>query len=64
MHLTGEVTAVGEAGPDGRGTVTLSVRGANRIGDHVTGTVEVSLPAAPPVAAAGGGPAEAGAVTR
>jgi len=30
---------------DGRsGTVTVSIRGANDLGDHVTGTVTVSLP--------------------
>ena len=26
------------------GVVTISVRGANRLGDHVTGSVEVALP--------------------
>lgn len=48
MHMTGVVTA--KADPvdrrDGRGTVELSVRGANRLGDHVTGTVRVALPVA------------------
>jgi len=44
MTLTGEVVA--RAGPeDGdRGVVQVSVRGANSLGDHVTGTVDVSLP--------------------
>jgi hypothetical protein len=32
---------------DGRcGTVTVSLRGANNLGDHVTGTVTVLLPVA------------------
>lgn len=48
MVLTGSVTAVGEREPGGeRGTVTVAVRGANGRGDHVTGTVTVSLPTAP-----------------
>jgi acyl dehydratase len=38
MTLTGKVTAKDE------GTVVVAVRGANRLGDHVTGTVTVSLP--------------------
>ena len=38
MQLTGEVTAV-----DGD-RVTIAVRGANAIGDHVTGTVDVVVP--------------------
>jgi hypothetical protein len=46
MVFTGTVTAV--EGPngrsDGRGTVEIAVRGANGLGDHVTGTVRVSLP--------------------
>ncbi|HZU80230.1 MAG TPA: MaoC family dehydratase [Acidimicrobiales bacterium] len=58
MTMTGTVTAVdpeppapgapGDGSPsvrgDGRGTVTISVRGANSRGDHVTGTVRVALP--------------------
>ncbi|HXW33829.1 MAG TPA: hypothetical protein VEJ87_04565, partial [Acidimicrobiales bacterium] len=46
MHLTGKVTAKHDLAPgeDGRGVVELSVRGANRLGDHMTGTVCVSLP--------------------
>lgn len=47
MRLTGRVTAVGEPRPDGRGVVSVAVRGANRLGDHVTGTVEVALPIRP-----------------
>ena len=39
MRLTGSVTAV-----DADGVVTVSVRGANALGDHVTGTVRVALP--------------------
>ncbi len=45
MTLTGAVTDKGGPEPDGdRGRVTVSVRGANGLGDHVTGTVVVSLP--------------------
>jgi acyl dehydratase len=38
MQLTGEVTAV-----EGN-EVTVKVRGANSMGDHVTGTVQVVIP--------------------
>jgi acyl dehydratase len=38
MTLTGEVTGKGE------GMVEVAVRGANSLGDHVTGTVRVALP--------------------
>jgi hypothetical protein len=38
MRLTGHVTLV--AGND----VTVEIHGANQMGDHVTGTVEVRLP--------------------
>ena len=46
MTLTGAVTAVEapDSRDDGRGTVEVSVRGANSLGDHVTGTVQLSLP--------------------
>jgi hypothetical protein len=45
MTLTGSVTARDEqAGPDGKGEVVVSVRGANGLGDHVTGTVHLRLP--------------------
>ena len=46
MVLTGEVreTAAPGVESDGRGVVTVGVRGANSRGDHVTGTVRVSLP--------------------
>ena len=45
MTMTGSVTAKGPVAHDGRGgTVTVSIRGANELGDHVTGTVIVSLP--------------------
>jgi acyl dehydratase len=46
MTLTGSVTAVEvpESRHDGRGVVEVAVRGANSRGDHVTGTVKVSLP--------------------
>jgi acyl dehydratase len=40
MRMTGKVTAM--APPD---EVELSVRGSNSLGDHVTGTVRLSLPA-------------------
>jgi acyl dehydratase len=38
MHLTGHVSAI-----DGH-VVTVDVRGANDLGDHVTGTVTVTIP--------------------
>jgi hypothetical protein len=45
MTLTGSVTAKGPLGDDGRsGMVTVTIRGANELGDHVTGTVKVILP--------------------
>ncbi len=45
MTLTGSVTAKGALADDGEtGTVTVSIRGANELGDHVTGTVNVILP--------------------
>ena len=46
MTLSGTVTEVGSASArhDGRATVTLSVRGRNSRGDHVTGTVRLALP--------------------
>ena len=40
MHLTGVVTAKDDAA----GTVEVSVRGSNGLGDHVTGTVTLTLP--------------------
>ncbi|MBO8188820.1 MaoC family dehydratase [Streptomyces spirodelae] len=47
MALSGRVTAVTPPGPDappGEGaTVEVAVRGANRLGQHVTGTVTVTL---------------------
>jgi len=48
MVLTGTVSAVDVPGTrsDGRGVVELSIRGANSLGDHVTGTVRLSLPRA------------------
>jgi hypothetical protein len=47
MTLTGSVTAKGELTEDGRyGAVTVALRGANKLGDHVTGTVTVLLPVA------------------
>jgi acyl dehydratase len=45
MTLTGSVTDKAPPAADGeRGLVTVSIRGANELGDHVTGTVLVTLP--------------------
>jgi len=45
MTLTGSVTDKGPMADDGRtGMVTLGVRGANKLGHHVTGVVKVVLP--------------------
>ncbi|HTZ08039.1 MAG TPA: MaoC family dehydratase [Acidimicrobiales bacterium] len=46
MVLTGTVTAADlpEGRADGRGVVEVGVRGANRLGDHVVGTVRLALP--------------------
>jgi hypothetical protein len=45
MTLTGSVTEKGQLSDDGEyGAVTVSLRGANSLGDHVTGTVTVLLP--------------------
>ena len=44
MTLSGSVLSVGEE--EGRGRVEVSLRGYNRLGDHVTGTVELELPRA------------------
>ena len=45
MTLTGSVAAKGPLGDDGNsGVVTVAIRGANDLGDHVTGTVKVVLP--------------------
>jgi hypothetical protein len=45
MTLTGSITDKGPLGDDGTGgMVTVSIRGANDLGDHVTGTVRVILP--------------------
>ncbi len=45
MTLTGSVTAKDEAvDAEGRGGVEVTVRGANSLGDHVTGTVRLLLP--------------------
>jgi acyl dehydratase len=42
MRLTGRVSATEEAASEG--TVEVEVRGANSLGDHVVGTVRLSLP--------------------
>jgi hypothetical protein len=48
MTMTGSVTALlgpePSDGPPTRGAVEVTVRGANSLGDHVTGKVTVSLP--------------------
>ena len=45
MTLTGSVTEKGALGDDGSyGSVTVAIRGANHLGDHVTGTVQLLLP--------------------
>ena len=45
MTMTGEVLEIDQDPADaGRVEVLVSVRGANRIGDHVTGTVTLTLP--------------------
>ena len=41
MTMEGAVSAKDDAA----GTIEVSVRGRNRLGDHVTGTVRVALPA-------------------
>jgi hypothetical protein len=47
MTLTGSVTEKGALSEDGQyGAITVSLRGANDTGDHVTGTVTVLLPVA------------------
>ncbi len=45
MTLTGSVSAKDEAvDADGKGGVEVTLRGANSLGDHVTGTVRLLLP--------------------
>jgi hypothetical protein len=45
MTLTGSVREKGPLSDDGEsGTVTVAIRGANHLGDHVTGTVQLLLP--------------------
>jgi acyl dehydratase len=45
MTFTGSVTEKGPLAEDGQsGLVTVAIRGANKLGDHVTGTVVVSFP--------------------
>jgi acyl dehydratase len=45
MTLTGSVTEKGPLAADGEsGLAIVSIRGANELGDHVTGTVHVVLP--------------------
>ena len=45
MTMTGTVTDKGPLADDGQsGTVIISVKGTNNLGDHVTGTVHVLLP--------------------
>lgn len=48
MTLTGSVTAKDDqAGTDGTGGIEVTLRGANGLGDHVTGTVRLQLPSGP-----------------
>jgi hypothetical protein len=55
MTMTGSVTEKGPLAEDGTaGTVIVSVRGANHLGDHVTGSVTLALPVDPVDAAARG----------
>lgn len=42
MRMTGRVLSLSDA--SGEGLVEVQVTGRNRLGDHVTGTVTVSLP--------------------
>ena len=45
MVLTGQVASVEEGdGTSGRATVTVAIRGANGLGDHVTGPVRLTVP--------------------
>jgi len=45
MTLTGSVTEVDpDSEADGRGAVVVTLRGANSLGDHVSGTVRLLLP--------------------
>jgi acyl dehydratase len=44
MIFSGEVTEVEPPGQHGRGAVTISLRGRNSLGNHVTGVVRVALP--------------------
>jgi hypothetical protein len=48
MTLTGSVTEVdgdpSDPGTAGKGAVVVTLRGANSLGDHVTGTVRLLLP--------------------
>ena len=59
MTLTGSVTEVeaepADPGAEGRGAVVVTLRGANGLGDHVTGTVRVLLPKGAPSGATGSG---------
>jgi acyl dehydratase len=45
MTLTGSVTAKDKVATDGSGGIEVTLRGANGLGDHVTGTVRLRLPA-------------------
>lgn len=64
MVMTGSVTARDEApGDDGRSVVELSVRGANSMGDHVVGTVRLTLPSVRAQGRAQGQGSEGGAAS-
>jgi acyl dehydratase len=53
MTLTGSVTAKDAAAADGSGGIEVTLRGANGLGDHVTGTVRLRLPAGDAASTAG-----------
>jgi hypothetical protein len=45
MTMSGSVTAKDDApAADGKGAVEVTIRGANQLGDHVTGSVRLLLP--------------------
>jgi acyl dehydratase len=53
MTMTGRVATKEVVGDEG--IITVEVRGANSLGDHVTGTVELALPRGNPGGGGGGG---------
>jgi hypothetical protein len=58
MTMSGSVTAKDDgAGADGKGGVEVAIRGANSLGDHVTGTVRLRLPVRTSLSASAAGDA-------